>query len=184
MWELDHREGWAEHQRKNCCFQTVALEKILESPLDFKETKQGLGFRVRIFIPNPKGNQSWLFTGRTDTEAPIFCPSDVKSHLTGKDPNARKDRGQKEKGAAEDEMVRWYHRLNGLEIEHTQGDSEGQGSLACRHPWGSKELDTTEKRTTTMNEKVILDLHYGLTMHNDVMCDNKKKWEGWICTGI
>ena len=74
-------------------------------------------------------------------------------------------------------MVGWYHRLSGLEIEHTQGDSEGQGSLACRHPWGSKELDTTEKRTTTMNKKIILNLHYGLTMHNDVMCDNKNKSE-------
>ena len=91
MWELDHKEGWA---LKNWFFQTVVLEKTLESPLDCKEIKP----------VNPKGNQPWIFTGRTD--APILWPPDAKSQLIGKDPDAGKDWRQKEKRATEDEMVR------------------------------------------------------------------------------
>ena len=90
MWELDLKEGWAS---KNWCFQTVVLEKTLESPLDSKEIKQ----------VNPKGNQPWIFIGRTDAEAPIVWKPDAKSWLSGKDPNAGKDWRQK-KGVAEDEM--------------------------------------------------------------------------------
>ena len=95
MWELDPNKGWV---LKNWCFQTVVLEKTLESPLDFKE----------IQPVSPKGNQSWIFIGRIDAEAeaPIIWPPDVKSQLIGKDPDAGKDWRQKEKGAAEDEMVR------------------------------------------------------------------------------
>ena len=95
MWELDHKEGWA---LKNWCFQTVVLEKTIESPLDSKEIK----------AVNPKGNQSWIFIGKTDAEAkaPILWPPDVKNWLVGKDPDAGKDWGQEEKGATEDEMVR------------------------------------------------------------------------------
>ena len=91
MWELDHKEGWAP---KNLSFQTVVLEKTLESPLDYKEIKP----------VNPKGNQPWIFIGRTDTEAevPIHWPPDVKSQLSGKDPDAGKDWGQEEKGVTED----------------------------------------------------------------------------------
>ena len=84
MWELGHKEGWT---LKNWCFQVVVLEKILQSPLDSKGIK----------LVNPKGNQSWIFIGRTDAEAPIFWPLDVKSQLTGKDSNAGKDWRQKEK---------------------------------------------------------------------------------------
>ena len=92
MWELDHKEGWAP----NWCFWTVVLEKTLKSPLDCKESQP----------VNPKGNQPWIFTARTDAEAPIFWAPDVKSWLTGKDPEARRNGRQKEKWAAEDEMVR------------------------------------------------------------------------------
>ena len=94
MWELDHRKGWA---LENWCFWTVVLEKTFESPLDCKEIKP----------VNPKGNQSWIFIGRTDVEAetPILWPPDMKSQLMVKDPDARKDWGQEEKGATEDEMV-------------------------------------------------------------------------------
>ena len=88
MWELDHKEGW---EPKNWCFWILVLAKTLESPLDSKEIKQ----------VNPKGNQPWIFIGRTDAEAPIFWPSDVKSWLTGKHPDAGKDWGQEEKGASE-----------------------------------------------------------------------------------
>ena len=84
---------------------------------------------------NPKGNQPWIFVGRTDAEAeaPVLWPPDAKSWLIGKDPDAGKDWRQKEK-AAEDEMVGWHHRLSGHEFE-TLGDSEGQGSLVCCSPW-------------------------------------------------
>ena len=106
----------------------------LQSPLDCK-----------IKPLNPKGNQSWIFIGRTvaEAEAAILWPPDEKSWLTGKDPDARKDWGQKEKGMTEDEMVRQHHPLNGHEFEQTPGDSGGHRSLACYSPWGHKESDTT-----------------------------------------
>ena len=88
---LDHKEGWVT---KNRCFQISGLEKTLESPLDCKKIKP----------VNPKGNWSWIFIGKTDTEAPILWPPDEKSLLIGKDPDAGTDWRQEEKGAAEDEM--------------------------------------------------------------------------------
>ena len=93
---MEHKEGWAP--KKNWCFQIVVLEKTLENPLDCKEIKP----------INPKGNQTWIFIGRTDAEAeaPVHRPPDVKSQLIGKDPEAGKDWGQEEKGAAEGKMVR------------------------------------------------------------------------------
>ena len=98
--------------------------KLFDSLLDCKEIKQ----------VNPKGKQSWRIIEMTEAEAPVLWPLDVKSLLIGKDPNAGKDWGQKEKGAAEDEIVRYHHWLNGHESEQTLGDSEGQGSLACCSP--------------------------------------------------
>ena len=118
---------------KNWCFLTVVLEKTLESTLDCKE----------IIPANPEGNQSWMFIGRTDTEAPILWPRDVKSWLIGKDPDAGKDWRWEEKVMTEDEMVRWHYQLDGHEFERILGDSEGQGSLVCCNPWGCKELDMT-----------------------------------------
>ena len=95
---------------------------------------------------NPKGNQSWIFTGRTDAEAetPVLWPPDVENRLLGKDPDAGKDWRQQEKGMTEDEMVGWHHQLDGHEFNQAPGVGEGQGSLACYSPWGCKELDTTE----------------------------------------
>ena len=106
VWELDLKEGWAS---KNWCFVTMVLEKTLESPLDCKE----------IQPVHPKGNQSWIFIGRTDAEAEtaIFGPPDVKNWLIWKDPDAGKDWRQEEKGMTEDEMVEWHHQLNGCEFE-------------------------------------------------------------------
>ena len=104
--ELDHKEGWAP---KNWCFQIVVLEKTLESPLDCKEIK---------WI-NPEGNQPWIFTGRTDAEVPILWPPDVKSWLTGKDPDAGKYWRQKKKRVTETEMIRQHLWLNGYEFEQT-----------------------------------------------------------------
>ena len=130
-WDLDHKEGWMS---KNWCFWTVVLEKTLESPLDRKEIKP-------VY---PKGNQSWIFIGRTDAEAEtqILWPPDVKSWIIGKDPDAEQDWRQ-EKGMTEDEMVGWHHWLNGHVSEQAPGDVEGQGSLAWWSLWGCKELDTT-----------------------------------------
>ena len=128
MWELDYKESWAP---KNWCFWTVVLEKTLEGPLDCKE----------IQPVHPKGNQSWIFIGRTD--APILWPPDAKNWLIGKDPDAGKDWRGEEKGTTEDEMVGWHHRLDGHEFEWTPGDGDGQGGLACCDSWGRKESDTT-----------------------------------------
>ena len=126
MWELDYIESWAP---KNWCFWTVVLEKTLESPLDCKE----------IQPVHPKGNQSWLFIGRTDVEAetPILWPSDAKSWLIWKYSDAGKDWGQEEKGTTEDEMVGWHHWLDGHGFGWTQGVGDGQGGLVTKS-------DTTE----------------------------------------
>ena len=106
MWQLDYKEGWV---LKNWCFWTVVLGKTLESPLNCKETQP----------VNPKGNQSWIFIGRTDAEAemPILWPPDAKNWLVWKDPDAGKDWRWEEKGTTEDEMSGWYHWLYGHEFE-------------------------------------------------------------------
>ena len=118
----------------------MVLEETLESPLNSKEIKP----------VNPKGNQPWIFIGRTDVkaEAPILWPPDAKSQLIGKDPDVGKDWRQKEKRVTEDEMVGWHHQFDGHEFEQAQGDSEGQGSLAGFSPWGGKESDMTEQLKT------------------------------------
>ena len=105
LWELDHKESWP---LKNWCLQIVVLEKTPESPLDSKEIKP----------VNPKGNQPWIFIGRTDaeSEAPRLWSPDVKSQVIGKDFDAGKDLGQEEKGSIEDEMVGYHHWLNGHEF--------------------------------------------------------------------
>ena len=99
----------------------------------------------RLSKDHPKGDQSWVFTGRTDVEAetPILWPPDAKNWLIGKDPDAGKDWRREEKGSTEDEMVRWHHQLNGHEFGWTPGAGDGQGGLACCSSWGCKELDTT-----------------------------------------
>ena len=106
MWELDYEESWV---LKNWCFWTVVLDKTLESPFDCKD----------IQPVHPEGDQSWVFIGRNDAEAetPILWPPHAKSWLIGKDPDARRDWGQDEKGTTEDEIVGWHHRLNGHEFE-------------------------------------------------------------------
>jgi len=134
MWELDCEESWAP---KNWCFWTVVLGKTLESPLACKE----------IQPVHPKGNQSWVFIGRTDAEAetPILWPPHVKTWLIGKDSDAGRDWGQEEKGTTEDEMAEWHHWLDGRECEWTLGVGDGQGGLVCWDSWGHGESDTTER---------------------------------------
>ena len=133
MWELNYKENWAP---KNWCFWTVVLEKTLESPLDCKE----------IQPVHSEGDQSWIFTRRTDAEAetPILWLPDAKNWLIGKDPDAGKDWSQEEKGTIEDEMIGWHHQLDGYEFEQALEVGDGQGSLASWSPWGLKESDTTE----------------------------------------
>ena len=126
--ELDYKESWA---LKNWCFCTVVLERTLENPLDWKEIQP-------VFS---KGNQSWIFIGRTDAEAetPILWPLEAKSWFSWKDPDTGKDWRQEEKGMTEDEMVGWQHWLNGHEFEQAPVVGDGQGNLACCRLWGCKE---------------------------------------------
>ena len=157
MWELDHKESWA---LKNWCFWTVVLEKTLESPLDWKEIK----------TVNPKGNQSWIFTERTDAKAetPISWPSDVKNWLTGKDSekDAEKDWRQEEKGTTEDEMVGWYHRLS-MDMSLSKlrelvmdrpGMLQSMGSQRVGHDWAT-ELNWNE------NSQVLIHLDPAQASH-------------------
>ena len=129
----DCEESWA---LKNWCFWTMVLEKTLESPLDCKE----------IQLVYPKGDQSWVFIGRTDAEAetPVLWPLHEKSWLTGKDPEAGRDWGQEEKGMTEDEMAGWHHWLDGHEFEYTLGVGDAQGGLVCCDSRDRRESDTTE----------------------------------------
>ena len=108
----------------------MVLEKTLESPLDCKE----------IQPVHPKGDQSWIFIGKTDGEAetPILWPPDENNWLTWKYPDAGRDWGQEEKGMTEDGMTGWYHRLDGREFEWTLGVGGGQGGLVCCNSWGHK----------------------------------------------
>ena len=128
-------ESWtvkkAEHRRIN------AFELWCWSPLDCTEIRP----------IHPKGNQFWIFIGRTDAEAetPILWPPDAKSWLIWKNPDAGKDERREEKGTTQDEMVGWHHQLNGHEFEQTLGVGDGQRSLACCSPWGCKVSDKTEQ---------------------------------------
>ena len=122
MLELDYKESWVP---KNLQFWTVVFESTLESLLDCKEVQ----------LVHPKGNQSWIFIGRTDVESEALklWPPDAKGWLTGKVPYGGKDWGQEEKEATE-KMIRWHHQLNGQVFEQAQGDGEGQRSLECCSP--------------------------------------------------
>ena len=148
MWELCHKESWV---LKNWCFWTVVLEKTLESPLDCKE----------IQPVHPKGNQSWIFTGRTNAEAEtsILWPPDAKNWLVGKDSDAGKDWRQNEKRTKEDEMVGWHHKLNGNDFEQVLGVGDGRGSLACCSPWVAESAMTATELNWTLYKCVTL-WHY------------------------
>ena len=140
---------------KNWCLRSVVLEKTLESPFDSK-TK----------LVNLKGNQPWIFIGRTHAEAEAlkFWSPDVKSWLMGKDPDAGKDWRLEEKGTTEDEMVGWHHQLNGHGFGWTPGVGDRQGGLTYCSSWGRKELDTTEQLNWTelksqdFSKTIILNL--------------------------
>ena len=147
MWELEHKESWAPN---NCCFWTVVLEKTLESSLNYKEVKP----------INPKRNQSWIFTGRTDAEAPILWPPDTKNWRIRKVSDAGKDWRQEEKGTIEDEMVEWNHLFDGHEFENVLGVGDGQGILVCCSSWSHKESDMTEWLNWTEWKSFSLKIDY------------------------
>ena len=132
MWELDHKESWTQ---KNWYFWSVVLEKPLESPLDCKE----------IQPVHSKGNQSWIYTGRTDAEAPILWPPDEKSSLIRKDPDAGKDWRLEKKGTVEEEMDGWHHRLNGHEFE------QALGNVKDREAWRAAVHGVTKSWTWLSN---------------------------------
>ena len=142
--ELDPKEGWMP---KNWCFQAVVLEKTLESPLDSKE----------IQPINPKGNQPWIFIGRTDVEAETstLWPPDAKSLFIRKAPDAGKDWGQ-QRWMTEDDLVGWHHELNRHELEQALGDNEGRGSLMCCRWWGRKEADSNGTAATALRKALKL----------------------------
>ena len=137
MWELDYKESWT---LKNSCFWTVVLEKTLGSPVDFRE----------IQPVHPKGNQSWIFIGRTDVEVetPILWPPDVKNLLIGKTLMLGKIEGSRRRGW---QRIRWLDDITNWWTWVWVGSwfCDGQGSLVCCSPWGCKELDNTEQLNWT-----------------------------------
>ena len=134
MWELDYKESWAP---KNWCFWSVVLEKTLESPLDCKE----------IQPVHPKGDQSWIFSGRTDggAENSSTLATWYEELTHWKRPWCWERWRQEEKGTTEDEVIGWHHWLHGHEFEQAPGDCDGHRSLVCCHLWGRKESDMTER---------------------------------------
>ena len=180
MQELDYKESWAP---KNWCFWTVVMEKTLESHLDCKEIQQ----------VHPKGDQSWIFIGKTDADAgtPILWPPDVKSWLIWRDLDAGKDWGQEEKGTTENEMVGWHHQLNGHGFGWTPGVGDGQGGLACCGSWGHRESDTTEQLNWTelnwksTGEGIGYSFQYSWASLTAQLVKNlPAMWETWIWSSL
>ena len=134
MWELDLKEDQA---LKNSCFQTVFLEKTLESPLDSKEIKP----------VSPKGNQPWIFIGRTDAkaESPVLCPPDLKIWLVGKDPDAGKDWRQEEKWMIKDKIFGWHHWLMNTSL------SKLQETVKDREAWHATVHEVSKSQTCLSN---------------------------------
>ena len=153
----------AEHWRTDA-FELWYWKRRDKSPLNSKEIKP----------VNTKGNQSWIFTGRTgaEVEIPILWTLGVKNWRIGKDPDAGKDGRQEEKGITEDDMVGWQHRLDGHEFEQAPAVGDRQRSLACCSPWGHKESDTTEQLNWTERSRGV-----GLSLLN-IVTREWPQWEG------
>ena len=143
----------AEHQRIDA-FELWCWRRLLRVPWTAKRSNQS------------KGDQSWVFFGRTDVKAetPVLWPPHAKSWLIGKDSDAGRDWGQEEKGTTEDEMAGWHHWLNGRESEWTPGVGDGQGGLACCDSWGHKQSDMTERLNWTelnyVNINYLCNINY------------------------
>ena len=161
MCELDHKERWVP---KNWCFQTVVLEKTLESPLHYRRSNQSL-LRKSILNINWK-TLCWSWSSNT---LATWC----KELTHWKDTDAEKDRRQEEKGMTENEMVGWHRRLDGHEFEQALGDDEGQGSLACCNPWGHKESDTTEWLNS--NNKGYFTILHDVCHFSGTLCPSRER---------
>ena len=165
LWELDRKEG---RTPKNWCLWTVVLEKTPESPMDSREIK----------LANLKGDQPWIFTGRTDAEAeaPVFWSPDANSQLIGKVPG--KDWGQKEKRASEDEMAGQHHWCSEHEFGQTPGAGKGEGGLPCCSPWGRKESDTTgELKNNSNNNQCV---YYRSSLVSQMVKNPPEMQETWV----
>ena len=163
---MDVRVGlWRKLSIEELMLLNCVLEKTLGSPLDCKKVQP----------VHAKGDQSWVFIGRTDAEAetPILWSLHAKSWLTGKDPDSGRDWGQEEKGMTEDEMTGWHHRLDGHEFGWTPGVGAGLGGLACCDSWGHKESDTTEQLTWTE-----------LKLKQDFQPPWHKYFYSYVCIGL
>ena len=165
-WTIKKAECW-----RIDAFELWCWGRLFESPLDCKEIKP-------VY---PKGNQPWIFIGRTDAEveAPKLWPSDEKSQLIGKGSDAGEDWGQEEMGMTEDEMVGWYHWLNGHEFAQTPGDSEVQRSLVWCSPWDCKKLDTIEQQQQKFLHGRCHGLNY-ISLYVKTLtpqCDCIRKWD-------
>ena len=170
---MDVRVGlWRKLSTEELFLWTAVLEKTLARPLDCQE----------IQPVHAKGDQFWVFIGRTDVEAetPVLWPPDVKSWLTWKDRDAGKDWGQKEKGMTEDEMVGWHHRLDGHGFGWTPGVGDGQGGLACCGSWGHKESDTTERLTWTEESLMTWESVHALIWSDVTPCTQFDYWKIYV----
>ena len=169
MWDLDYKESWVP---KNWCFWTVVLEKTLESSLDCKE----------IQPVHPKGDQFWMSIGRTDAEAetPILWPPDVKSWLIWKDPDVGKYWGQEEKSTTEDELVGWYHQLDGHGFGRTPGVGDGQGGLACCDHGVAKSRTRLSDWTEVLLMFSAIDAHYLLNQKLPKKITELYALNGWM----
>ena len=164
MWELDHEEGWAP---KNWCFWTVVLERTLESPLDSKEIKS----------VNPKGNQSWIFIGRTDAEAeaPILWSLDGKSQVIRKDPDAGKDCGQEEK-----DDRGWDGWMTSLTVDMNLSKEMVKDRAVCYSPWGHRELDITEQLNSKRSWRVLVILFLCLLLNKQKQRPRQRHWTHFL----
>ena len=157
MWELDHKESWA---LKNWCFLIWCWRRLLRVSQTARRSNQSVLKEI-----NPEYSLQGLMA---KAEALILWPCDIKSWLTGKDPDAGKDLRQKEKREAEDWVVRWHHQLNGHEYEQTPGDHGGQKSLTCYNPWGCKDSDRTERVNYNAKLKVIYKMCQQKLIRNNI----------------
>ena len=152
----------------------MVLEKTVESPLYCKE----------IQPVHSKGDQSWVFIGRTDTkaESPVLWPPHAKSWLIGKDSDAGRNWGQEEKGTTEDEMAGWHHWLNGRESEWSPGVGDGQGGLVCCNLWGRKESDTTEWQIWSEPLCLLIWPYFGVVFVDIIQLRWSHTELGWMLT--
>ena len=136
------------HEAAMSCYMTTVFSLVAKTN---RKTCIVISFLMKIQPVHSEGDQPWDFFGRNDAKAenPVLWPPHAKSWLIGKDSDAGRDWGQKEKGTTEDEIAGWHHWLDGRESEWTPGVGDGQGGLACCNPWGRKDLDTTERLNWT-----------------------------------